>query len=186
MRAFLDFEASSLGKDSYPIEVAWVFEDGRSETHLIRPAPAWTDWDERAAAIHGILRADLEIHGTAAEVVAARLLAELGGHPVYASSPSWDGKWLSVLLRAGGLPRHALRLLDTDRVQWEAATEGLRPTVPPDAIETLANGVIRQVQEAAANWPIAHRALADAEHERQLWLEIRAAAKGAANRYSSR
>ena len=71
---FLDFEASSLGKDSYPIEVAWVFEDGRSETHLIRPAPAWTDWDERAAAIHGILRADLEIHGTAAEVVAARLL----------------------------------------------------------------------------------------------------------------
>ena len=39
MLVFLDFEASSLGKRSYPIEVGWVFEDGRSEAHLIRPAP---------------------------------------------------------------------------------------------------------------------------------------------------
>lgn len=34
MLVFLDFEASSLGKRSYPIEVAWVVEDGRSEAHL--------------------------------------------------------------------------------------------------------------------------------------------------------
>jgi hypothetical protein len=50
MLAFLDFEASSLGKKSYPIEVAWVFEDGTSESHLIKPAPEWTDWDPAAQA----------------------------------------------------------------------------------------------------------------------------------------
>ena len=45
MRVFLDFEASSLSKDSYPIEVGWAGEDGSTEAHLIRPAPDWTDWD---------------------------------------------------------------------------------------------------------------------------------------------
>lgn len=36
---FPGFEASSLSDRSYPIEVAWVFQDGRSEDHLI--APRW-------------------------------------------------------------------------------------------------------------------------------------------------
>ncbi|MFT3810039.1 MAG: hypothetical protein QM698_08990 [Micropepsaceae bacterium] len=31
MLAFLDFEASSLSDNSYPIEVAWIFEDGTGE-----------------------------------------------------------------------------------------------------------------------------------------------------------
>ena len=42
MRAFIDFEASSLGRHGYPIEVAWVFEDGNSETFLIAPIEKWT------------------------------------------------------------------------------------------------------------------------------------------------
>jgi hypothetical protein len=49
MHVFLDFEASSLAKDSYPIEVGWVFEGGTgAESWLIRPAPDWTDWDPNA------------------------------------------------------------------------------------------------------------------------------------------
>jgi hypothetical protein len=32
------FGASSLNKKSYPIEIARVFEDGRSRSFLIRPA----------------------------------------------------------------------------------------------------------------------------------------------------
>ena len=59
MLAFLDFEASSLGKKSVPIEVAWVWEDGRGESHLIRPADGWDDWNERAEAIHHVSRATL-------------------------------------------------------------------------------------------------------------------------------
>src|SRR5579875_903578 len=103
MRVFLDFEASSLAKRGYPIEVAWVFEDGGSEEHLIRPAPDWTDWDASAEALHRISRARLESEGEPVEAVAHRLLEALSPHAVYASAPSWDGKWLSALLRAGGL-----------------------------------------------------------------------------------
>jgi len=182
MRAFLDFEASSLAKLGYPIEVAWVFEDGRTESHLIRPLPAWTDWDERAAAIHGISQAQLAAEGTAVEVVARRVLDTLGGHLVYASSPSWDGKWLSLLLRAGGLPRHALRLKDTDEAQYQAAAEILAETVAAEHLDAAVKAVIASVRTRADNQPIAHRALADAIHERQVWLDIREAAHHAANR----
>ena len=77
MLAFLDFEASSLAKRSYPIEVAWVFETGVEETHLIRPEPDWTDWDVAAEAIHHIPRETLERVGEAAEVVAMRMVEVL-------------------------------------------------------------------------------------------------------------
>ena len=43
MNVFLDFEASSLSDHSYPIEIAWVFEDGRSQSHMIAPAPGRYD-----------------------------------------------------------------------------------------------------------------------------------------------
>jgi|GEM_PF-6618298 len=36
MFVFLDFEASSLSKQSHPVEVGWVGEDGAGESHLIR------------------------------------------------------------------------------------------------------------------------------------------------------
>jgi len=39
MIVFVDFEASSLSKQSFPIEVGWIFEDERSFSFLIRPAP---------------------------------------------------------------------------------------------------------------------------------------------------
>lgn len=74
MFVFLDFEASSLSKQSYPIEVAWVFEDGRHRSHLIRPTPEWTDWSHEAEQIHGISRSLLlteghSVHDVANEVV---------------------------------------------------------------------------------------------------------------------
>jgi hypothetical protein len=100
MLVFLDFEASSLGKRSYPIELGWIFEDGRSESHLIQPAPDWTDWDEEAEAIHRISRSSLLAEGTPHVVVARRMLDELSGHDIVASAPSSDGKWMSALFRA--------------------------------------------------------------------------------------
>jgi hypothetical protein len=173
MRVFLDFEASSLAKESYPIEVAWVFEDGRAESHLIRPPPAWTDWDPRAEAIHHIAREVLLAEGMPVEDLAALLLATLAGHRLYASSPSWDGKWLSLLLRAGGLPRHALRLRDTDEAQYEAAIAPLAPHLSGAALETTAKSIIDRIRLADRDLAIAHRALPDAERERRLWLAIR-------------
>ncbi len=172
MRAFLDFEASSLGRHSYPIEVAWVFEDGSSEAHLIRPAPGWTDWAVAAETIHGISRATLEAEGVPVDAVAARMIEILSGHELHASAPSWDGKWLSTLLRAAGRPRHALRLKDTEAARAEAAVAALGTTIPaedrPAAVATL----LAQAAEWHALQPVAHRALADAEQEWRTWREI--------------
>ena len=172
MRVFLDFEASSLSDDGYPIEVGWVFEDGRSEGHLIKPAPQWVDWDSSAEALHRISRATLEA-GVPHDVVAHRLLDTLSDHVVYASAPSWDGKWLSALFRAAGIPRHAMRLKDSDDVYFEAAVEVLSASVPPAKVNTLAAEIVGRALATAEGCPVRHRALADAEQERQIWLEVR-------------
>jgi hypothetical protein len=172
MRAFLDFEASSLSRHSYPIEVAWVFEDGRSESHLIRPAPDWTDWAVAAEAIHGISRATLEAEGRPVAEVGARMIEMLTGHQLFASAPSWDGKWLSVLLRGAGLPRHALRLSDSEVARAETAAELLAAKVPRELQAGTVAEILRNVAESVARQPIAHRALADAEQEWRAWLEV--------------
>ena len=177
MLAFLDFEASSLGKKSYPIEVAWVFEDGVSESHLIKPAPQWTDWDPAAQAIHGIERRELEERGEDHRLVAARMVEVLAGHDLLASAPSWDGKWLSTLLRAGGQPKRVLRLRDTDAAQLEAARACLAGVEPAAVREALAREVVGEVSQRWNGRVPDHRALADAQAELAQWLEVRGEAQ---------
>lgn len=172
MLVFLDFEASSLGKTSYPIEVAWVFEDGRSESHLIRPAPHWTDWDEESETIHGIARATLLSDGVPHDAVAKRMIDVLAGHALHASAPSWDGKWLSTLLRAAGLPRHSLRLKDTNEARHRLATDLLCPVLSGADLEAAVAAILAQAQEITDRQPVRHRALEDAERERQHWMAV--------------
>ena len=171
MIAFLDFEASSLGKHGFPIEVAWVFEDGRSESYLILPAEGWTDWDDKAEAIHAIDRATLLREGQAVEDVAKHLVEGLDEHDIFASAPSWDGKWLSLLLRAAGLPRHTLRLRDSEQAREQAVREVLEPAYSGEDSELAVEFILTQVEKFSRSQPVRHRALPDAEHERQVWLE---------------
>jgi len=177
MLVFLDFEASSLAKHSYPIEVAWVFEDGSRESHLIRPAPGWEDWDASAELIHGISRETLLREGTPHDAIAARMVEVLAGHDLIASAPSWDGKWLSVLLRTAGLPRHALRLRDTEEVQRETARAILRDYVAPENLDNDVEKLRTAAIEALPKAVTAHRALADAEAEQARWSAVRNAAQ---------
>jgi hypothetical protein len=179
MRVFIDFEASSLNDDGYPIEVGWVFEDGRTESHLIKPAPGWTDWDDEAETLHGISRAELQA-GTPHDVVAHRVLDELGQHAVYATAPSWDGKWLSVLLRGAGLPRHAMRLKDSDEVHAEVVAETLGPGVTPEKLAAVTEDLLKKARAEVGKSVVRHRALEDAEQERQVWLEVRRQARALA------
>ena len=162
MNVFLDFEASSLSKHSYPVEVAWVFEDGRSRSMLIAPAPNWTDWSGEAEAIHGISREKLADEGVPASLVVQEMIATLSDHDLYASSPSWDGKWLSILLRAGGVPRHALRVRKSDDLFVEVALMLIedRDVRGVDAAALVANVIARSEPAVAA-----HRALPDAALE---------------------
>ncbi len=173
MRVFLDFEASSLRKNGFPIEVGWVFEDGASENHLIRPAPGWSDWDAGAEAIHGISRATLEAEGTPHDVVAQRMVEHLGPHDLYASALSWDGKWLSLLLRSAGLPRHALRLRDTEDAQFESACAILTPAAAPgEDLTPRVLTLMAAVREEGQRRPVRHRAVADAEEELRRWRQV--------------
>ena len=176
MKVFLDFEASSLSDRSYPIEVAWVWEDGSAEAHLIAPAPAWTDWDAAAEAIHGIPRATLVAEGEPHDRVARRLVEVLAGHDLFASAPSWDGKWLSALLRAAGLPRHALRLRDTDEALRETVADMLRGHLPPSRLDREVDDIAARASIAKPAQP-AHRAMADARGEYETWCRARQAAQ---------
>jgi hypothetical protein len=174
LAVFLDFEASSLGRKGFPIEVAWVFETGEEEAHLIRPTEDWTEWDASAEAVHRITRELLEREGKPAVEVARRALEALSGHRLYASAPSWDGQWLSRLLRAGGLPRHALRLRDTEEARAEAVLAALEAAdVPPGARRRLADPILSEAQRRAKDEQPVHRALDDARCERDLWSDAR-------------
>lgn len=173
MIVFLDFEASSLSKKSVPIEVAWVFEDGRSHSRLIRPASDWDDWSDGAEAIHGISRELLASQGVSVEQVAGEMIETLTGHDLYASAPSWDGKWLSVLLRAAGFPRHALRLGKSRDAFLAAAREFMHTAAAETDISTLVDEII---EKSKAETP-AHRALADATLDLTRWSLVREAAR---------
>lgn len=168
MLVFLDFEASSLSKKSYPIEIAWVFEDGRSRSFLIRPAPGWTDWSTEAEAIHGISRQMLATEGVAISTIVAKMVATLSGHELYASAPSWDGKWLSTLLRAAGHPRHELRLRKSDEAFMDVARAALKTTTEGNLVD-LINDVIDRTEPPS---PV-HRALPDALLEFERWKQVR-------------
>lgn len=168
---FLDFEASSLSKDSYPIEVGWVFEDGTGEAALIRPVAAWTEWDDSAEAIHRISRETLRRDGQPVEAICARLIALSKTLTLLASAPSWDGHWLSMLLRGAGLPRHLIRLQDTEIAFTAAARAQL-------GAEPTGDAVARHIAKARAiveAQPAGHRALSDARREWQIWNAIREA-----------
>lgn len=178
---FLDFEASSLRKQSWPVEVAWVCDDDHAESYLLRPAPAWTDWAESAQRIHGITRNRLLEEGTPHDVVANRMVEQLTGCALYATAPSWDGKWLSVLLRAAGLPRHALRLEDTTVAHRRVVREVLAAAgVPEMDQKAIMRDVLDEAdRRLATDKEPAHRALADAQHELALWRTVRLIAEEA-------
>lgn len=172
MRAFLAFEASSLGRHGFPVEVAWVFECGREERHFIRPESGWTKRGPAAQLPHGIFGDKLGIDGEPAETVGRRLVEQLGDHEVFASDPSWDDKWLSLLLRSAGLPHRAMRLVDADVALLELASATLAASLPSSDIPRAARRILAGASARFAASTPAHRALPDARTERERWHAV--------------
>ncbi|MDH4052370.1 MAG: hypothetical protein OEU93_12420 [Rubrivivax sp.] len=100
MPCTLDIEASGFGRDSYPIEVGFVRDDGFSLCTLIRPQPDWTHWDASAAGLHGISRDTLQRHGRPVAEVARALNEALAGCTVYCDGWAHDYPWLGRLFDA--------------------------------------------------------------------------------------
>jgi DNA polymerase III subunit epsilon len=104
---FIDFEASSLDDDSWPIEIglAWIDEKEklRSASKLIKPHPSWSmeAWSDKSQKIHGIELSELEAAPEAQEV--ARWVERMTGTSILMSdAPPFDGMWMSRLMSTIG------------------------------------------------------------------------------------
>ena len=123
---FIDFEASSLTPNSWPIEVgiAWVSKEHITvEVKLIRPEASWSmdDWHSESEDVHGIPRPDLD-NAEPAEIVAGWLREKLLGKLVVSDAPEFDQRWLDKLMQTiGGAPE--IKLSDFDQVVWRAFSE---------------------------------------------------------------
>lgn len=104
----IDFEASSLSAESWPIEIglSWIDAEGavQSWSSLIHPHPAWPreDWSLASAEIHGIPLSDLLQAPPAAEV-ARDALSIIAGRHLVSDAPEFEIRWIDRLFALIGL-----------------------------------------------------------------------------------
>lgn len=141
---FMDFEASGLGADGYPIQVAWSGSHGAvDECWFIAPPAAggWAldeGWDPAAERVHGISAAAVREHGKPADWIAARMNVQLAGQVVYVDGGACDLVWCRQLFAAAGVVQEF-----TIGDYWDL----LLRTVPPS--RTRQPGWYHALQDAA-------------------------------------
>ncbi|MFP4159924.1 MAG: hypothetical protein ACLFQ9_07585 [Desulfobacterales bacterium] len=110
----IDFEASSLRKNSHPIEVAWGSHPDRIESYLLNPdfMEGWTDWNPKSFEYHGISKEELRSSGHDPRKIAARMIEALSGREVYSDEPHYDIRWKNRLLSDSGHDPSLVRILD--------------------------------------------------------------------------
>jgi hypothetical protein len=162
---FLDFEASSLSRESFPIEVAWSLEDGSIESYLISPEgiPTWSDWSRESEKIHGLTRNRLLAEGSPPLLVRLRLEEFLRGKVVYTDAPDFDGQWMTALFAATGDAVQRFELRDSEEL-FLSMLGTLTPDRPTALIELKA---IKAT--ARKNHPLRHRAAWDVEYLMEVW-----------------
>jgi len=154
---FIDFEASSLSSDSWPIEIglAWIDEKGklRSNSRLIKPHPQWPEsaWSNASEAVHGIRREELDT-AEEAQDVAIWLAGQLAGKRILSDAAEFDGRWLCRLMATIGQDTN----FETTSIQLES-----RSRFDGDAMAMF-------FRAFASNRP-QHRAASDALNLAQAW-----------------
>lgn len=101
----MDIEASGLGRNSYPIEIAFVMPDGEQHDYLIKPPAAWDHWDARAESLHGITRDKLQREGFQPWDIASEMNDLLAGKTVYSDAWGNDMPWVARIFEAASLPQ---------------------------------------------------------------------------------
>ncbi|WP_124110809.1 exonuclease domain-containing protein [Palleronia sp. THAF1] len=163
MIIFIDFEASSLAPNSWPIEIglSWIEPDGSitSVGKLIRPAPTWpeTAWSDKSAAVHRIPRSDLD-GAEPAETVARWAVEAIGDAQLIADAPRFDQHWLDRLLTTmEDAPK--LQIEDFHQVAWTAFTDDGNPI----------SAALDAVYEKRERRRTSHRAAKDAADLAHSW-----------------
>lgn len=130
---FIDFEASSLRAQSYPIAVAWSLPNGHIRRFLISPAQVadWDDWSVESESIHGIDQQRLLQNGWPPDYVYEELYHDLKDETLWADAPDFDNHWLNRLAQAAGCAslwdiHHTENLFSdslrkADELEWQAA-----------------------------------------------------------------
>lgn len=100
---FLDFEASSLGDSSWPIEIGFAWLDDRwavqKESYLIRPHDTWSmeAWSLMAESIHHIPHGTLVREGKDPATVWHASLARMARRVTVSDNPSYESFWMRRL-----------------------------------------------------------------------------------------
>ncbi|MGE3303359.1 MAG: hypothetical protein AB7M12_09620 [Hyphomonadaceae bacterium] len=130
---FVDFEASSLTQESWPIEAGYAADTGEEDAFLLRRQPGWSleHWDRWAAVLHGISLADLDAEGISPQA-ALRRLAPLKTAMVVSDAPEYDGYWLGRIAEAAGEPAPFV-VSDWDRVLPSDLSRETRDALLADA-----------------------------------------------------
>lgn len=152
---YVDVEASSIEKGSFPIEVGWCVDDEAGpESFLVAPAPCWdvtSGWSAVSQGFHGIPLDDLRRDGIAVRSAAARIEAAFGHRMVVSDNPGFDEFWLGMIYDAAGLPmRWQVRHID----------EVFKFCVTANPISAAA--FVRAFKEVEHVYPHPHRAGPDA------------------------
>lgn len=160
--AIIDFEASSLEHDSYPIEVGMAVLDAvgtiNTWSTLIRPTTTWElsgHWSHRSQRIHGIAREELGA-GLSPRQVMQELNERLALIPrVCCDGGDYDRMWLHSLSRAAGIDPE-FELADLDALLAECAIDPaavgdhLHQSAIPHRAGPDAERLLQAVQAAAA------------------------------------
>ena len=157
---FIDFEASSLSFDSYPIEVAWSNSKDNIEAYLISPQKisSWTDWSVESQKIHGIHRDELIQNGKDPQFVCERIYATLDNQIVYSDASPFDMDWLKKLYEATNMPLPNFSIRDIDELCIaELACADIGADSIVERLETLKIQAKNKVQKR-------HRATYDVEY----------------------
>ena len=108
---FIDFEASGIAPDSYPIEVAVVSSE-TSFSSLIKPVRYWMHWSFDAQDMHGLSQDQLLQGGDTPYAVARNMNQLFSGQVLCSDSPQ-DVFWFDVLYEAADLmPTFELKPLE--------------------------------------------------------------------------
>ena len=83
---FIDFEASGIAPDSYPIEVAVVSSE-TSFSSLIKPVRYWTHWSFDVQDMHGLTQDHLLQEGDTPGAVAEPMNQLFSGQVLCSDSP---------------------------------------------------------------------------------------------------
>jgi hypothetical protein len=104
---FLDVEASGMGIESFPIEIAYSSSNGDKNEYLIKPTQDWlNDGSWCFNAEHNIHKISLEIlieNGMNTYDVAINLNKALLGKFLLCNDLEYDGVWLTQLFKAASI-----------------------------------------------------------------------------------